>query len=149
MAGDNDRNSGGNSDGRDSRGRFAKGNPGKPKGSRHRATKAVEGLLDGRAEELTEKAVELALDGDTTALRLCLERVAPARKDAPVSVDLPAIKGGADLLAASAAVVEAAANGDISPSEARAIGDLIQGHARVVETHEILERIARLEEKNQ
>jgi len=32
--------------------------------------------LEGEAEALTRKAVELALEGDVTALRLCLDRIA-------------------------------------------------------------------------
>jgi hypothetical protein len=60
-------------------GKFAKGfsaNPrGNPKGSRHRATLAAEALLDGDAEALTRKCVEMALAGDATAMRLCLDRL--------------------------------------------------------------------------
>jgi hypothetical protein len=54
---------------------FKKGNPGRPKGARHKVTCAVEALLEGDAEALTRKAIEKALDGDTVALRLCLERI--------------------------------------------------------------------------
>jgi hypothetical protein len=55
------------------------GNPaGKPKGARHKTTLAVQALLDGEAEALTRKCIELAKEGDTTALRLCMERLAPA-----------------------------------------------------------------------
>ena len=68
----------------DKAGKFAPGNPGKPQGARHKVTKAVEELLHGEADGLTRKAIALALEGDTTALRLCLERIAPPRKDAPV-----------------------------------------------------------------
>jgi len=68
------------------------GNPrGKPKGLRNRATIAAEALLDGEAEALTRKAVEMALGGDTVALRLCLERLMPPRRDRPVAVPLPQI----------------------------------------------------------
>jgi hypothetical protein len=56
----------------------------KPKGNRHKVTMAVQGLLDGEAEALTRKCVELAMDGDTTALRLCMERLAPAVKSRAV-----------------------------------------------------------------
>jgi hypothetical protein len=50
------------------------GNPaGKKPGTRHKATLAVERLLDGEGEELTRKAIELAKDGDLTALKLCLD----------------------------------------------------------------------------
>jgi hypothetical protein len=58
------------------------GNPaGRPKGARNKATVASETLLDGEAEAITRKAVEMALDGDTTALRLVMERILPPRKD--------------------------------------------------------------------
>jgi hypothetical protein len=62
-------------------GKFAKGNPGRPKGSRHKYILAVQDILDGEAETLGRKVVELALAGDTVALRLCLERIMPPKKD--------------------------------------------------------------------
>ena len=47
------------------------GNPGgRPPGARNRKTLAAAMLLDGEAEALTRKAVELALSGDPTAMRL-------------------------------------------------------------------------------
>ena len=49
----------------------------------HRATPAAEVMLAGEAEALTRKAIELALQGDTVALRLCLERIVPRRKSGP------------------------------------------------------------------
>ena len=63
---------------------FATGNPGRPKGARHRVTVAAEALLDGEAEALTRKAIELALAGDTIALRLCLDRIIPPRRERAV-----------------------------------------------------------------
>jgi hypothetical protein len=53
------------------------------RGARNRATVAAERLLDGEADTLTRKAIELAKEGDTTALRLCIERILPARKEPP------------------------------------------------------------------
>ena len=88
--------------GRDASGRFAEGNPGRPRGARHKATQAALALLDGEAEALTRRAVELALEGDTTALRLCLERIAPPRKDAPIQFDLPPMETAADAAKAAA-----------------------------------------------
>jgi hypothetical protein len=65
------------------------GNPsGRPEGSRHATTLAVEKLLEGEAEEIGWKAVELAKSGDTVALRLCLERIAPVRKGRPITLSL-------------------------------------------------------------
>jgi hypothetical protein len=52
------------------------GNPsGKPKGARNKTTLAMEKLLDDDAATITSKAIELAKNGDLTALRLCLERI--------------------------------------------------------------------------
>jgi len=65
--------------GRKTDGTFAPGNAlgGRTKGSRHRSTLAIEELLDGQAEALTQKAINAALEGDGMALRLCLERILP------------------------------------------------------------------------
>ena len=49
--------------------------------------------VDGEAEKLTRVAVDVALAGDTVALHLCLDRVAPFRKDRPVTFALPTIDG--------------------------------------------------------
>lgn len=135
--------------GRNSDGTFATGNAagGKPKGARHRVTMAVEALLEGEAEGLTRKAVDLALAGDITALRLCLDRIAPARKDRPVTLDLPPVTTAADHAPALAAVAAAVADGEISPAEGKAIGDVLELHRRAVETADLDRRITELEQR--
>ena len=66
------------------------GNPaGRPPGARNHATLAAEVLLEGEAEALTRRAIECALEGDVTALRLCLERVLPRRKSRALTFELP------------------------------------------------------------
>ena len=68
------------------------GNPkGRARGSRNKTTLALEALLDGQAEALTQKVIDKALEGDMGALRLCLDRILPPRRDRHVSVKLPAI----------------------------------------------------------
>ncbi len=132
-------------------GRFApgqSGNPdGRPVGARHRTTLAIEALLEGEAEGLTRKAVEMALGGDTTALRLCLERLAPARKDSPVRVDLPAVNNADDLAGASSALLAAVASGEVTPDEAGRVMTLLTAHRAIIETGELESRIAALEAK--
>ena len=49
---------------------------------RNRATLAAMELLDGEAEALTRTAIDLALSGDMAALRLCIERIIPVRREA-------------------------------------------------------------------
>ena len=124
---------------------FQPGNAGRPKGARNRATLALEVLLEGEADRLARKAVEMALAGDTTALRLCLERIMPARKDRPVTFALPKLEIAADAVKATAALVEAVARGDITPAEAAELSKLVEGFTRAVEVHDIQVRLERLE----
>src|SRR5258708_28292824 len=83
---------------------FRKGQSGNPKGrsagSRHKASLAAEALLDGEAERLTRRAVELADGGDPTALRLVFERILAPRRERAVNFALPPIESAADLAAA-------------------------------------------------
>ncbi|MEQ1609441.1 MAG: DUF5681 domain-containing protein [Hyphomonadaceae bacterium] len=145
-----DRNSGQKSvsshgGGRSPGGQFAKGNPGKPRGSRHKATQAVQAMIEGEAEQLTRKAIDLALAGDATALRLCIERLAPAPKDAPVPFKAPQMKTAADAATAMASIVAAVAAGDLTPSEAERIAGLIDTWCKALETTELAARVAVLE----
>ena len=139
------RKNGTNTEGRDFRGRFAKGNSGRPRGARHKATRAVEAMLQGEAEALSRKAIDLALAGDVTALRLCLERIAPRRSEPLVALELPRIKSAADLVPAVAAVLDAVASGEASPSEAQKLASMVADAARAVEVTELERRLTELE----
>jgi hypothetical protein len=141
---DANRNNGPRTD-RDESGRFQRGNSGRPKGARHKATLAALALLDGEAEALTRKAVELALEGDVTALRLTLERIVSPRKDAPVTFALPRMTSAADAAEVMAAVLEATARGDLTPGEAAAVAALVEQYRRMLELTELEARIEALE----
>jgi hypothetical protein len=95
---------------------------------------------------LSRKAVELALDGDTTALRLCLERIAPPRKDAPVTFDLPSMQTAADAAKAAGAVLNAVAEGDLTPTEGAHIMALVETYRRTLETSSLEARVLALED---
>jgi hypothetical protein len=133
--------------GRNTDGKFAEGNPGKPKGARHKATQAVQDLLDGSTEALTQKAVDMALDGDTAALRLCLERICPARKDTPIQFELPSMVCAADAQTAAASVVGSVASGDLTPIEGASVMGLIDSYRRTLEASDFEKRIDALEMK--
>jgi len=143
---DQGRKNGGATAGRDALGRFTTGNPGRPRGARHKATRAALALLDGEAETLTRKAVDLALTGDATALRLCLERIAPPRKDSPVQFDLPRMETARDAATAAGAVLDAVADGELTPTEGAHVMGLIEAFRRTLETTELEARVAALED---
>jgi hypothetical protein len=132
---------------RTERGTFARGNPGKPKGARHRITLAVESLLDGEAEKLTRKAIKMALAGDTVALRMCMDRIAPPRKDRPVAFPLPAIEKASDALKATTTIVAAVARGELTPLEAAALSGLVDSFMRTLEVSDFDARLKALEQR--
>ena len=140
------RNSGENTDGRNPDGTFADGNPGKPKGARNRATQAVQELLDVQTEALTQAAVNKALEGDTAALRLCLERICPARKDTPVQFDIQPMQSAADAATAAGSIVDAVATGELTPLEGASVMGLVDSYRRAIETSEFEKRLEALED---
>ena len=108
-------------------------------------TVAAEALLDGEAEALTRKAIELALAGDTIALRLCLDRIIPPRRERAVACSLPPLHSAADIAAAMAAIMEAAAAGKILLGEAGQFAKLLETYMRSLEMSEIEQRLRILE----
>lgn len=138
-----------NNGGRNTDGKFAPGNRlgGNKTGSRHKVTRAIEALLEGQHEALTKTAIDKALQGDTVALRLCLDRIAPPRKDVPVSFTLPPIKTAADTVTASSSLLEAVAAGEVTPDEAGRVMALLTSHKALVEAGDLERRIEALEAK--
>lgn len=123
------------------------GNPrGRPVGSRNKVTIAVEKLIDKDALAITRKAIELAKAGDTVALRLCLERIAPPRKGTPIRFDLSEMSNSGDIRAASLALVRAVAEGHISPEEAGTIVPIVEAARRAIETDDLGMRLDALEQ---
>ncbi len=134
---------------RTAEGHFVKGqsgNPaGKPPGCRNHATRIAETLLEGEVAALTRKAVALALDGDVSAMRLCLERVIAPRRGRHVHLDLPPIGKVADIADTMAALTAAVAAGDITPGEAVAVAKVVEILVRAIEAGDFDRRLKMLE----
>jgi hypothetical protein len=96
---------------------------------------------------LTRRAVELALEGNIAALRLCLERLIPPRKERPLAVRLPDISGAADLPKLTAALLAAVGKGELTAGEASALSSLVSNHGKALELAELEKRVAALETK--
>src|SRR5208337_2817892 len=122
------------------------GNPsGRPKGALSKTTLATQALLDGEAEALTRKTVELAKDGNPVALRLCLERLLPPRKDRPINFTLPKIEGTEDLPKVMGAILQAVAQGEITPGEGQTLTTMLGAYRKGLETADIETRLTALE----
>ncbi|MCC2596219.1 hypothetical protein LKR43_07690 [Pusillimonas sp. MFBS29] len=74
------------------------------------------------------------LKGDTTALKLCLDRIIPVRKGRP----LPALNKQTDETSVEA-LLRSVLSGEISPEEGKEVIGLVEGAARVAATQLLTE----------
>lgn len=129
---------------------FAKGHSGNPAGRPSRARQAAvvaEALIGRKTVPLVNKAIALALAGDRAALRLCLDRIVPRRREAPIALPLPPIESSADIGAAMAAVVNAAATGAVTSAQADALARVVTTFLRAIEAGDFEQRLADLEKQ--
>jgi hypothetical protein len=120
------------------------GNPaGRPPGVKDRRV-AMRELLTPHASDLVAKVVELAKNGDTAALRICIDRLIPPVKAKDDPVALPALT---DSPAENARVVVSALGaGELTPEEAGSILQVLTSQVRVIEADDIERRLAALEQ---
>ena len=142
LSDDTPRNNAGNTRGRP----FAPGNPGRPAGARHKSTVLAETLLAGEAEELMRAAVDMAVGGHPGALRLCLDRLVPLRRERTVAVDLPVVETAADAVRAAGQLAALVGAGKLTPGEGRSLAAIIETQRRVIEARDVERRVVALEE---
>jgi|SRR5262245_40334627 len=130
--------------------RFQPGNPGgpgRPQGSRNKATVAFDMIADDAGEAILKKMVEAAKHGDMRAGEIVLSRIWPVRKGRPVALKLPSIKTAQDVVAAVGVVADAVGAGDITPNEGQAVASILEAKRKAIETVELEGRVAALEQE--
>jgi hypothetical protein len=123
-------------------GRFAAGNPGRPRGARSRLVSELEQAMELAAPEIVRILICRAQvgDGSIEAAKYVLERIAPTRRGRLVEIEgFPEIRAPADVPAALASLATAVGNGVISIEEATAAGGLLQ---KFLDTYETAHRLA-------
>jgi hypothetical protein len=133
-----------------SRGRpFEKGNKlgcGRPKGSRNKKSDPGKELLKEYEPHLTRKLIALGLEGDPRALKICMDRLVPAPRDASVHIALPKVmKSNGDLVNAAEKITRGVGKGILSPSDGEKIMNVIEGQSRVIENADLEKRVEQLE----
>ena len=83
-------------------------------------------MLEAEGEKVVRKAVEMALAGNETALRLVVERLIPPVKERPIQLDLPRLGKASDVAEAVRRAIEAVAAGQLMPSEAETVLKLLE-----------------------
>ena len=100
----------------------------------------------GRDRGLDPKAVEIALGGDPTALRLRLDRLIAQHRERLGAFALPPMRRPADLVAAMEAIAPAVARGVLAPAEAAELAKVVDTFAKAIETRDFDSRLRELEE---
>jgi len=110
------------------------GNPaGRPPGSLNKKTLAAKALMDDRAEEIVQNLMDRAKNGEPTAMRLCMDRLAPTGRNRPVAIDLPVVKTPEDAEAALVVVLAELADGKLTIAEVSALITAIDRMLRLAE----------------
>ena len=132
---------------------FQKGqsaNPaGRPKGSRNKSLLAIEAMMDGQAEAITQIVIAKALEGDMMAIRLVLDRIVPVRRKRPVFFELPPLKTADDAVEAVSSIVGGVANGELTATEANDLVRLVDGFVKAIEASDLGKRITAIEKQLQ
>jgi hypothetical protein len=121
---------------------------GRPRGSRNKATLAAQQMLDSHGEALLRKCLVMALQGDSTALRLCMDRLLPPRRELPVKTKPMRLATAADVSNTLDSLMKGVAVGQITPGEAQTLSGILENRRRVIETEEHERRLRSLEEQN-
>ena len=122
---------------------FANGNPGRKPGSKNRTTLIAAALLDGEAEELVRKAVELAKAGDVPMLKFLLGRILP--RERVIKLNLPPMDFADDAVEALGSIMHAVSEGVLSPSEGAELATLMKSYRDAIEMADVVKRLDLLE----
>ncbi len=107
-------------------------------------TLAIESLLEGQAEALTQTDISKALEGDSIAFKPCMDRIAPTPKDNTVQFSLLPITTANNASETVGSVLSAVSNGDLTPLETTRIVGIIDSYRRTLELTDIENRLKAL-----
>jgi hypothetical protein len=126
--------------------RFEKGKSGNPAGRKPlsiTATKVRKDLAENLPDILT-KLIELAKQGDTTAIKLILDRVCPAIKPQSLPISLPIVES---LAGQGNEIIKATMSGKIPPDIGSQLITALSNQGKLIELQELSERLARIEKQ--
>ena len=125
------------------------GNPqGCKTGSRNKVTVAAETIINGEAEALSLKLIELAKAGNVSCLLTAIKTLVPPKRSSPIRLpDMPAVDNVADAAKLTGYVLESVAAGKISPSDGEQVSRLTDRHLKALQICDLEQRLAELEQQ--
>ena len=120
---------------------------GRPKGSRNREKSPGQHELEEYALHLVRKCITMAMRGDQSALRMCMERISPARRGALIQMNLPPIRTAQDVDRAAEKVTQAIRRGKLTPAEGGTMMNVLEGRSRIIVGAQFEGRLQKVEEK--
>jgi hypothetical protein len=99
----------------------------------------------GMPAKLMLKCISMAGQGNVAALRLCMERILPARREALFQLNLPKIRTTQDVNKAAEKVTQAMARGRMTASDGEKVMSILEMRFRIIDSAELESRLARLE----
>jgi hypothetical protein len=121
---------------------------GRPKGSRNKRSQLAKQLLDEHGEAIVRKSLVIALQGDPTMLRTLLSFILARPKDLPFRTGHLAMGTAEEIAIAYDATLRKAESGQITPSQAQQIFNLLEERRRFIETQELAQRVSALEQSD-
>ena len=146
---------GGETNGRDERGRFATGNPGGPGGPRRRASElrraAEDAITTDHVAAMVRKATRMGLEGNLSAMRLAFERTCGRASQAPVEgepvgISIPRLRTAEDCNEAVGRLIDGLCEGSVDREAAKLLISAIETRLKAIEVNEMEERLAQLEQ---
>lgn len=123
------------------------GNPkGRPKGSRNRSTRWLDAIVDGEAEAVIQTVLEKAKAGEPQAMKLVVERIAPRPRGRSAPIELPELERPEDVPQALNAVLQSAADGEITIDEAQGYAQLIERQRQAIADEDLHREIQALKQ---
>ncbi len=87
----------------------------------------------------------MATHGDKTMIQMCLDRLCAPRKDRHIPFALPDMNTAADAVKAAAAITAGVAAGELTPSEAAHLSQLVANYAKALEVADLEARLQEIE----
>jgi hypothetical protein len=123
------------------------GNPGgRPVGSRNKLTQLAQKLPANDAEEIITAIIEKAKAGDSTAQRLCMERIMPPMRSSVIQIDLPKLETAQDIMEGYDVLFDALGRGNLTLEELDRLSDVLENKRKAIETVVLAEEMERLME---